>query len=51
VAGVRAGAVLAHAIKDQTRAFSEHLDFDVSPIDALRLVLFMKDFRKAVEEE
>jgi len=47
---VGARAVLVHAIAEQARAFYEHFDFEPSPIDALRLMLLMKDLRKAFEE-
>jgi len=47
---VGARAVLVHAIDEQARAFYEHFDFEPSPIDALRLMLLMKDLRKAFEE-
>jgi len=48
---VGARAVLVHAIDEQARAFYEHFDFEPSPIDALRLMLLMKDLRKALAEE
>ena len=43
IAGAR--AVLVHAIDDEARAFSEHFGFERSPVDALTLMLLMKDLR------
>jgi len=45
-----ARAVLVHAIDEQARAFYKHFDFEPSPIDALRLMLLMKDLRKTFEK-
>jgi GNAT superfamily N-acetyltransferase len=47
---VGARAVLVHAIDVQARKFYEHFDFEPSPVHELRLMLPMKDLRKALEE-
>jgi GNAT superfamily N-acetyltransferase len=47
---VGARAVLVHAIDEQARKFYEHFDFEPSPVHGLRLMLLMKDLRKALEE-
>jgi hypothetical protein len=46
---VGARAVLVHAIDPQARTFYEHFDFEASPSHELRLMLLMKDLRKALQ--
>ena len=47
---VGARAVLVHAIDEQAKRFYVHFDFEPSPIHELRLMLLMKDLRKALAE-
>jgi GNAT superfamily N-acetyltransferase len=45
IVGVR--AVLVHAIEDAARRFYLHFGFEESPVDRYRLLLLLKDLRKA----
>ncbi|HEY3972418.1 MAG TPA: GNAT family N-acetyltransferase [Candidatus Sulfotelmatobacter sp.] len=47
---VGARAVLVHAIDEPARRFYEHFGFEPSPIHELRLMLLMKDLRKALAQ-
>jgi GNAT superfamily N-acetyltransferase len=46
---IGARAVLVHAIDEPARKFYEYFGFEPSPIHELRLMLLMKDLRKALE--
>lgn len=48
IVGVR--AVLVHAIDDGARRFYLHFGFEESPVDPNRLLLLLKDLRKAIHE-
>jgi hypothetical protein len=45
---VGARAVLVHAIDDSAKKFYMHFNFEPSPIHEMRLMLLMKDLRKAL---
>jgi len=46
-AGIR--AIFVHAKDEKARNFYKHFDFEPSPIDPLKLMLLIKDARKAIE--
>ncbi|MBW1677170.1 MAG: GNAT family N-acetyltransferase [Deltaproteobacteria bacterium] len=46
-AGIR--AIFVHAKDEEARRFYEKFDFEVSPVDPLKLMLLIKDARKTLE--
>ena len=48
IVGVR--AVLVHAIDDAAKRFYLHFEFEESPLDRYRLLLLLKDLRKAIHK-
>lgn len=49
IVGVR--AVLVHAIHEAARHFYLHFQFEESPVDPYRLLLLLKDLRRAIQAE
>jgi GNAT superfamily N-acetyltransferase len=44
-------AVMVHAIDEAARRFYRHFGFEPSPLDPFRLMLLLKDVRRAVESD
>jgi GNAT superfamily N-acetyltransferase len=45
---VGVGAVMDHAIDETARRFSDHFEFEPSPVDPFQMLLLMKDLRRAI---